>query len=135
MLGNTAKLATLAILALTVAGSGQQDHRAKPNIAVIYIGAEDCAPCLVWRRDHWPRFAGSPDFSHLAYREVMSPKLFDLLEDSYWPEDLRQYRNRFDQSSGVPLWYIVVNGEVALTARGLREWEEAAIPKIKSFVR
>lgn len=44
--------------------------------------------------------------------------------------DLRRYRKTLDQTAGVPLWSIVANDEVVLTARGLREWDDLALPII-----
>jgi hypothetical protein len=110
----------------------QEDSWAQ--VAVIYVGAEDCAPCRIWRRDRFPTFAGSPEFKRLSYREVTSPRLFDLLNDEHWPDDLRRYREILDRTSGVPLWFIVADDKVVLTVRGLREWSELAIPKIRSML-
>lgn len=105
------------------------------SVTLIYVGAEDCAPCRVWRRDGWPQFTASSEFRRLAYREVVAPKLFQLLNDEHWPDDLRRYRDRLDRSSAVPLWFVVADDELALTARGLREWGERALPAIRSLLR
>jgi hypothetical protein len=110
-------------------------HEDRPSqVTVIYVGADDCAPCRIWRRERLPTFAGSPQFKQLTYREVSSPRLFDLLNDEHWPDDLRQYRDTLDRSAGVPLWFVVADGRTALTARGLREWGELAMPKIRSML-
>lgn len=104
------------------------------NIMVIYVGADDCAPCRVWRRDRWQQFATSSDFQHLVYREVTSAKLFDLLNDEIWPDDLRRYRDTLDRNAGAPLWFIVADDKIRLTARGLKEWDERAVPQIRLLV-
>jgi hypothetical protein len=111
-------------------------HSTASDVTVIYVGADDCAPCQAWRRDGWPQFAASAEFSHLTYREVTSPKLFDLLNDEYWPDDLRRYRDKLDRSAGVPLWFVIADdAKPVLMARGLREWEAQALPKIRSLIR
>jgi len=104
-------------------------------VTVVYVGADDCAPCRNWRREHWPKFQASSIFARLTYREVTSPRLFDLLKDDYWPYDLRAHRAALDKTSGVPLWLIVASDGTALTARGLSEWERVAIPAIRSLAR
>ncbi len=134
LLRQAIRIAFLILLIMT-AGTARHELRAKSNVSVVYIGADDCAPCRTWRRVHWPGFAASPEFQQLAFREVTSPRLFDLLEDRYWPSDLRDLRQRLDRSSGVPLWLIVVNGEVVMSAKGPREWEQAALPMIRFLVR
>jgi hypothetical protein len=104
------------------------------RVTVIYVGADDCAPCRIWRRDRLPAFAGMSTFKRLTYREVSSPKLRDLLEDEHWPDDLRRYRDSLDKAAGVPMWFIVTDDKLELTARGLREWGELAMPKIMSML-
>jgi len=104
------------------------------NVTVIYIGADDCAPCRVWQRERRPQFVASTDFQRISFREVRSAKLFELLNDEYWPQDLRHYRNTLDGSAGAPLWFIVANDNITLTARGLSEWNQLALPKIRSLL-
>jgi hypothetical protein len=137
-LARTAVLgAAVLLVAAVIAAAGRSDteHQANPaEVTVIYVGADDCAPCRIWRRDRLPAFAGSPVFKRLTYREVTSPKLFDLLKDEHWPDDLRQYRDSLDKSAGVPLWFIVADDKMMLTARGLREWGEVAMPKLRSML-
>jgi hypothetical protein len=134
-------IAAMAVagLAATVVFSGVPIDPApvkeSANVTVIYVGADDCAPCRNWRHEHWPKFQASAEFARLIYREVTSPQLFDLMKDEYWPEDLRGHRNALDRTAGVPLWLIVADDGVALRARGLRQWEDVALPAIKSLVR
>ena len=136
---------SIAVVALAAAGalaslssSARIDSApidASPAVTVIYVGADDCAPCRNWRREHWPAFRASAMFARVTYREVTSPRLFDLLNDDHWPHDLRAHRNALDRSSGVPIWLIVANDGRALTARGLSQWEAVAVPAIRSLVR
>jgi hypothetical protein len=67
---------------------------AKPvrNLTLVYVGADNCAPCEIWQRNQGTAFRDSPEFHRLAYREVKSPNLFDALKDNSWPEELRGYR-------------------------------------------
>jgi hypothetical protein len=129
--------AAILVVAAVVAAAARFDdkHQDSPaQVTVIYVGADDCAPCRIWRRDRLPKFTGSPEFKRLTYREVTSPKLFDLLNDEHWPDDLRRYRDFLNKTAGVPLWFIVADDKVTLTARGLREWGELAMPKIRSML-
>jgi hypothetical protein len=125
--------ASAVVLAAALAASAPIERsppRHRADVTIIYVGADDCAPCRNWRREHWPRFRASAEFTRVRYREVTSPKLLDLLEDAHWPQELRVYRAALDRTAGVPLWLVVANDEVAVKARGLREWEEVALPAI-----
>lgn len=129
--------AVVLFVAAVVAAGARSDARRQDGpaqVTVIYVGAEDCAPCRIWRRDRLPTFAGTPEFKRLTYREVTSPRLFDLLNDEHWPDDLRRYRDALNKSAGVPLWFVVADDKTALTARGLREWGELAMPMIRSML-
>jgi hypothetical protein len=115
--------------------SDAPDPTVPANVTVVYVGADDCAPCRIWRRDHRDRFAASPEFARLTYREVTTATLFDLLDEKHWPEGLERYRASFGRAAGVPLWLVIKDDSVVLSARGLRQWEDAALPAIRSLVR
>ena len=128
-------LAVLLFLTPLLTGSGLQSVAARPDVAVIYVGASDCPPCRLWSRNYMPRFAASEEFSRLTYREVLAPKLFMVMDDAYWPQDLRRYRDRLDGRSAVPLWFVVVEDRVALVGVGLSQWEDQVVPKVNSLLR
>jgi hypothetical protein len=73
------------------------------NLTVVYVDTDNCAPCEIWQRNPGTAFLDSPEFHRLAYREVKSPNLFDVLKDNSWPEELRGYRQAIDDGAGVPL--------------------------------
>jgi hypothetical protein len=105
------------------------------DLMVVYLGAEDCAPCRVWQRDVAPAFRATPTFQRISYREVKSPRLFDLLNDEYWPEDLRAYRAQLGQRAGAPMWLIVLDRKIVGHGAGVSAWQEAVMPKIKALTR
>jgi hypothetical protein len=130
-----------ALVLALVAGAAAdpaRHHGSGPTTAqvtVVHVSADDCAPCRVWYRNHWPPFASSAEFSRITYREVKSPRLFDLLRDEYWPDDLRGYRQTIDRSSGAPLWLVIVDGEIVSRAWGVSAWTSTTLPAIASWVR
>ena len=104
------------------------------NLTLVYVGAENCAPCQIWQRDQETAFRDSPEFHRLAYREVKSPNLFDVLEDNNWPEELRIYRQAIAREAGVPLWLVIADDKIVMQGSGLTRWQEAVLPKIKSLL-
>jgi hypothetical protein len=105
------------------------------HVTLVYVGADNCAPCDIWQRTQGIAFHDSAEFRHLAYREVKSPSLFDLLNDENWPEDLRVYRKTIGQGAGVPLWLVIVDDQLVMQSFGLTKWQEAVLPKIRSLLR
>lgn len=105
------------------------------DLLLIYVGAEDCAPCRTWQTGDGAEFRKSPEFARIGYREVKSPRLRDLLEDEHWPEDLRAWRGRLKRSDGVPLWLIVSGNEVVTLRHGATAWQTSVMPTLRSHLR
>ena len=107
----------------------------KEDILLIYVGADDCAPCRKWQREDAVAFRASGEFGQITYREVKSPALFDILKDEHWPEELRSYRDRLAPGAGVPLWLIVSDNQIIEQRFGAAEWRTAVLPRIRSLLR
>ena len=105
------------------------------NVTLVYVGAENCAPCEIWQHNQGTAFKNSTKFRRLTYREVKSSSLFDVLKDENWPEDLRIYRRAIRQEAGVPLWLVIADEQLVMQSSGLTQWRAAVWPKIKSLLR
>jgi hypothetical protein len=108
---------------------------ARADLTLVYVGADDCAPCREWQRMEGSRFLGSPEFARLSYREVKSPTARDVLKDQYWPQDLRRYRDRLMPGAGVPLWLVISGADVVEQGFGASQWHAAVLPRVKSLLR
>ena len=125
-----------AIIAAAVAWNcGLRDAPQAPRIVLLYVGADDCAPCQAWQRDDKIALQESAEFPRLIYREVKSPTLFDLLKDDNWPQDLRGYRDQLGHEAGVPLWLVIADDRVVQRGMGPAQWRAEVLPKIKSLLR
>ena len=111
-----------------------KDVTLKP-VTLLYVGAEDCAPCRAWQSSEGASFLASADFPRITYREVKSPHLHDILKDENWPDDLRGYRAGLRRSDGVPLWLVVVDHKIVEQRFGAAEWRASVLPSIKSLLR
>ena len=110
---------------------------AKPvnNLTLVYVGADNCAPCEIRQRNQGAAFRDSPEFHRLSYREVKSPNLFDVLKEKNWPEELRGYRQAIGEGAGVPLWLVIADDQIVMQSSGLTQWQEMVLPKLKSLLR
>ena len=133
--------AVAAVFMVAVIGGltpGTQTVRPPPglhDIVLVYVGAEDCAPCRTWQGGARAAFRSSPEFAHVTYREVKSPSLLDVLNDEYWPNDLRSYRDRLRRGAGVPLWLIISDQEIIEHGFGASQWDGTVLPKLRSLLR
>lgn len=111
-----------------------QTGAAKP-VMLIYVGAKNCGPCEAWQRTEAARFRASPEFGRVVYREVESPSLRSVLDDANWPPDLLAYRQEIDRNGGVPLWMVVVDGQIVHQDFGLSQWRRTVFPTLAALVR
>ena len=108
---------------------------ARGAVTLVYVGAEDCAPCRSWQKVDGAKFRASAEFAPIIYREVKSPTVRDVLNDDYWPNDLRGHRDRLGRDAGVPLWLVISDDEIVERAFGASQWHTTVLPKIRSLLR
>lgn len=125
--------ALLAIIGFAFATDSRAVRFDDGPILILYVGAEDCAPCRIWRRDHRPGLIAGMDRNRLHYREVIAPRTVDAFSDATWPDDLRSYVSEAKAVGGVPLWLVVREKRVLARAGGLSEWEKRVRPLIKNM--
>lgn len=133
-----ATIAVLAAVTLTIAfrwGLLTSAPTANGTVTLVYVGAEDCAPCRSWQSVAGVTFRASPEFARIVYREVKSPTARNVLHDEYWPNDLRGHRARLGRGAGVPLWLVILDDELIERAFGASQWHSTVLPKIKSLLR
>jgi len=124
------------VLAAMLAGTVLRSDtpRRDRDIMVLYVGAEDCAPCRVWQRSLGADFRASPEFARLSYREVKARTLFELLNDEVWPAELRIYRARIDRTMAVPMWLVLADGKVVTQSFGASQWEGTVLPTLRVLI-
>lgn len=130
-----AAFAIAGIVILWVIATSSSPSPGAHDVTLLYVGAEDCAPCRKWQREDGALFQATAEFQRITYREVKSPALFDLLKDEYWLADLRAFRDRLAPGTGVPLWLVVADGEIVEQQSGASRWQAAVLPKIRSLLR
>lgn len=135
-----ARAAAFAVAGLIAVGVAADDGAAPrapggEPLLLVYVGAEDCGPCRVWRRDQKPAFLAGLDPQRLRYREVIAPRLSQSFEEPVWPEDLRPYRASAEAVRGVPLWLVIRQDRVIGRFGGLSLWRDKVMPLLRSEAR
>jgi len=133
-LGAAVVVAVAAITLTAWAGRVGKPQAQPTDVTLLYVGAEDCAPCRAWQTSEGAAFFASGDFPRISYREVKSSHLHDILNDENWPDDLRGYRAGLKRSDGVPLWLIIVDRKIVEQRFGAVEWRASVLPALKSLL-
>jgi hypothetical protein len=108
----------------------------KPQeLLLLYVGADDCAPCRKWQNGEGAQFRSAPEFARVPYREVKSAILRDVLKDENWPEDLRVYRDQLGPGAGVPMWLVIADSRIVEQSFGEGQWRSNTLPKIRALLR
>ena len=116
----------------TIAKCAESSGTATNNYEIdfVYMGGNDCPPCVRWRGLELPKLMAMPEYGMLRFTYV--PKVIgsQVPEASYFPSELRYLRNPiFSASGGVagsPMNAILVNGKVIEFWRGARDAEVIA---------
>ena len=125
----------IAVAAIAASATNSRRENQQGDVTLLYVGAEDCAPCRAWRKSEGADFFASLEFTRITYREVRSPHLEDLLKDENWPQDIRDYRSSIRSSDGVPLWLVISDRAVVEQQFGATAWQQRILPKLRSYLR
>ncbi|WP_046868150.1 hypothetical protein [Microvirga massiliensis] len=137
-----ARLAAVGLLALAVGAYAASQPAPAPSkvidrepLMLLYVGAEDCAPCRAWRRDDRNAFLATLDPSRVTYREVIAAKVAAAFDDVTWPGDLRMRLADARKIGGVPLWIVVRDDRVVMSVGRLSQWRERVLPVVRGEER
>jgi len=96
--------------------------RATPDIAVIYIGGQDCPPCQRWRANAHPRWLASSEFQKVSYFEIEPLLLKEAYDERSWPRALRPVLAQVPRKSGTPRFLIVHESRIVSNELGTSAW-------------
>ena len=116
-----AALATPAII---------RDAEAAGGISVVYISAEDCAPCRQFEAADFPQWQSSPLSQRVRFLRAHAPKTTQAFQTKYWPSEARSFAGAV-KVPVVPSFILANNGSVMLVGSGLIGWRNQVLPEIR----
>ncbi len=117
-----ASLAAPALIKSAAASGG--------GIAVVYISAEDCAPCRAFEASDWPQWQASPLSQRVRFLRAHAPKTTQAYQTKYWPSEARSFAGAV-KVPVVPSFILANNGGVVLVGSGLVGWRNQVLPEIR----
>jgi hypothetical protein len=113
----TAVLAAFgAWVALGVPVAQAQTGAKAPQIHFIWMGGNDCPPCVRWRREELPKLQASPEFAHMRFTYVTKQVSSAVPPALFLPAEVEPYKDKLDEASnrrtGSPQAALVVDGVV-----------------------
>lgn len=98
------------------------------QVHLIWMGGDDCPPCVVWRIEHLPKLQKTAVFKTVLFSYVPKSIRASVPSRFYLPEAVKPYKEILDQASagrvGSPQVAVLVNGQVFDYFFGARSAED-----------
>lgn len=99
-----------------------------PQIHMVYMGGNDCPPCVFWRATELPKLEKNEVFNTIKFSYVQKSVRSPVPGLMFLPDDVKPYKSKLDEASaqraGSAQVAILVNGEVYDYYFGTRSAEE-----------
>ncbi len=114
---------------LVMAPLQAQIVREKANaVQLVWMGGDDCPPCVAWRKDELPKLQESAEFKGITFSYVIKMIRSPVPSSFFLPTAVKPFKDKLDYASsgrsGSPQAALLVNGEVVDYFHGTRSAEE-----------
>lgn len=121
-------VALVGLSLLTALAQTPAKPQSAPSVHLVWMGGNDCPPCVNWRLFEKPKLDKSPYFQSIQFSYVIKVIRSPVPPRFFLPEDVKMYKERLDAASGgmtgSPQAALLVNGEVYDYFWGTRTAEE-----------
>lgn len=108
-------LSLVAMAALAAPAAGQAAPAA-PAVHIVYMGGNDCPPCVRWRQVELPKLERSPEFKRIRFSYVQKTIKSTVPPAFFLPDEVKPLKDRLDHAgsglSGSPQVAVFVDGEL-----------------------
>jgi thiol-disulfide isomerase/thioredoxin len=98
------------------AASVSSEAKPKREVHLIYMGGNDCPPCVAWRKDELPKLMQTEAFKKVKFSFVTKSINSPMPARFFLPSEVKPYKDKLDTASngisGSPQFALLVNGEV-----------------------
>lgn len=88
----------------------------EPAVHVVYMGGNDCPPCVHWRHQELPKLERSAEFRRIRFSYVQKTIKSTVPPAFFLPDEVKPLKSRLDHAgsglSGSPQVAVFVDGEV-----------------------
>ncbi len=123
-----ALLATGLAAHAPLAPAQAQAPASAPEVHLVWMGGNDCPPCMAWRAFDLPKLKASPEFQRIRYSYVTKAVTAPVPPKFFLPEEVRPYKEILDTAgaggSGSPQAAVIVDGQVFDYFWGVRSAEQ-----------
>jgi hypothetical protein len=103
--------------------------RASSAVMVVYVYAEDCAPCQIFQAQDWPHFKSSAVSRAVRFVRTTAPKTTQAYQVRYWPSEARPFHSAVKVPI-VPSFILINHNRVVLVGNGIVGWRNQVLPQL-----
>ncbi|CAN0115876.1 unnamed protein product [Phaeothamnion confervicola] len=110
---------------------------AADDIAVVYLGTNDCPYCQHWEaraKGELMELRATPDYRAVRYYEVKGETLRMPIVERHYPDEIKWLARKLGPMRGVPRFFLLVNGQVAWSVIGTNDYERIFLPALRQAV-
>lgn len=108
-----------------------------PAVQLVWMGGNDCPPCVVWRAEELPKLQKSSEYGGMTFSYVTKVIRSSVPAGLFLPAEVKPFKEKLDYASsrraGSPQAAVLVNGEVFDYFHGTRSAED--IEKMLAAIR
>ena len=97
-------------------------------VQLVWMGGNDCPPCVAWRIHELPKLQQSPEFKAITFSYVTKVIRSSVPSSIFLPTEVKLLKDKLDYASsgraGSPQAALLVNGDVFDYFHGTRSAEE-----------
>jgi hypothetical protein len=112
-----------SFVATTLAVLASSETLAASRIELVYVGAQECPYCKLWRRREQPALVTAPLFKQIAFTEIEPRRIRDAYNPRYWPARLLPILQSLLVPDGTPRFLVLKDG--VLYGNHLGDWPES----------
>ena len=120
-------IAVFTILHLNIANAQASADQKTPKIHLVWMGGNDCPPCVAWRREELPKLEESSEFKSVQFSYVTKVIKSPVPPRIFLPSEVKPLMEKLDFASngmaGSPQAALFVNGEIYDYFTGTRSAE------------
>ena len=106
----------LALLPALPAAGAPKDGPPPREVHMVYMGGNDCPPCVAWRKDELPKLEQTAAFRAIRFSYVTKSIRSGVPAAFFLPEEVRPYKAQLDAAGGgnvgSPQTAILVDGKI-----------------------
>lgn len=103
--------------------------QASSAVMIVYVYADDCAPCQIFQAQDWPSFNKLPVSRAVRFVKTTAPKTTQAYQVRYWPSEARPFHSAVKVPI-VPSFILVKHNRVMLVGNGIVGWRNQVLPQV-----